>query len=447
MGKYKKINYSENKYVYDENINEKTLWNWCIKNNRTEILDQIRPKTKMEDIAKKMTYGSNKKIEFECEYGHIYKKSIKTRIRTLSMCPKCSNGRNTSFPEQTIYFYVKKIFSDAINREKVEGEELDIYIPSIRCGIEYNGYRWHKELEDKSKKDRKKQLRLKKKGINILLINEVVGNSNKITKFKNSIRFTFKKIDRYKTGLDLVVIAVIEWLKKYSKDKILIPEILIEKDIQDIFSSYSTYCGKEKSIANSKEKEIKEKLKYWDYEKNKIKTDMVTKQSGIKVWWKCEICGKSFTKSIKDVIGKSIKNVCCKECGKKLWSGKSKEIINLTTGKVYESITKASLEYNNKIYSCIHQACIYGIPRYGCLWMYLDEYEKLSESEKKKLKDKAKETERFAKHRVRIKDLQTGIVYNSISEASRKTGNSIGAIQNSIRKNKPNLSGKQWVLA
>ena len=190
--------------------------------------------------------------------------------------------------------------------------------------------------------------------------------------------------------MNLVVIAVFEWLKKYSKDRIIIPEILIEKDIQDIFSSYGTYCGKEKSIANSNEKSIKKKLKYWDYEKNKIKTDMVTKHS--------------------------------------------------------ESITQASLEYNNKIYSCIHQACIYGIPRYGCLWMYLDEYEELGKSEKKKLKKKAKETEKFTKHRVRIKDLQTGIVYNSISEASRKTGNSIGAIQNSIRKNKPNLSGKQWVL-
>lgn len=446
MNNYKKIDYIQNKYVYDENIRENTLWNWCIKNNRTEILDQIRPKTEVENISKNITYGSNKKIKFECGFGHIYEKRVTTRRRTLSLCPKCTNSRNTSFPEQAIYFYIKKVFPNAVNREKVEGEEIDVYIPSIKCGIEYNGYHWHKEINDKSAKDRKKQLRLKKKGINILLINEMVGNDNKITRFKNSIRFTFKKIDRYRSGLDLVIIAAIDWLKKYSKDKILIPEILIEKDIQDIFSSYSTYCGKEKSIANSKEESIKKKLKYWDYEKNKIKTDMVTKQSGIEVWWKCEICGKSFTKPIKDVMGKSIKNVCCKECGKKMWSGKSKEIINLTTGKVYESITQASLEYTNGVYSCISQACIYGIPRYGCLWMYFDEYEKLSEREKKKLKKKAKETGKFTKHKVRIKDLQTGIVYNSIAEASRKTGNSTGAIQNSIRKNKPNLSGKQWVL-
>ena len=71
MNNFKKIDYKNNKYVYDKKIKEKTLWNWCIKNNRTEILEQIRPKTKMEEIAKKMTYGSNKKIEFECEYGHI----------------------------------------------------------------------------------------------------------------------------------------------------------------------------------------------------------------------------------------------------------------------------------------------------------------------------------------------------------------------------------------
>lgn len=59
----------------------------------------------------------------------------------------------TSFDEQTIFFYIKQIFPDAINRGKysfVENEniELDVYIPSLHFAIEYDGARWHKNKSD-----------------------------------------------------------------------------------------------------------------------------------------------------------------------------------------------------------------------------------------------------------------------------------------------------------
>ena len=55
---------------------------------------------------------------------------------------------NISFPEQAVYFYIKKAFPDAINSYKDIFDnrmELDIYIPSIKVGIEYDGAKWHKD--------------------------------------------------------------------------------------------------------------------------------------------------------------------------------------------------------------------------------------------------------------------------------------------------------------
>lgn len=433
------------KYIYDNTIDEKTLWNWCVLNNRTEILDQITPKEKCGEIAKNTTFGSNKVIKFTCEYGHVYEKSVKTRRGTISLCPVCAKGKNTSFPEQTILFYVKKVFPNAESRVKVFDEEIDIYIPEVKIGIEYNGYRWHREIKNTNEKEIEKQRKLSDNGISLLLVNEIAGKENYVDCKNNCLSFVYNRKEIYKAGLELLVNSVFDWISEIINVDFHKPKISMRRDIQKIFSSYNTFCGKDKSVAYSKEKKVKEKLMFWDYDKNKITPEMVSKFSSIHVWWKCEVCGKSFVKSVQHVIGGDLKHVCCEKCGKKLWSGKTRKIINLTTEKIYDSIAEAAKDCdddgNNIQYACSHR-----VPRLRCLWMYYSEYEKLDVTEKKRIIKKAKMVENFTKHRVRVKDLETGIIYESIAEAARKSGNSIGAIQNSIRKKKPNLSGKQWVL-
>ena len=54
----------------------------------------------------------------------------------------------TSFEEQAIYYYIKQLFRDAVNRgiysfNDNESIELDIYIPCLRFAIEYDGAYWH----------------------------------------------------------------------------------------------------------------------------------------------------------------------------------------------------------------------------------------------------------------------------------------------------------------
>ena len=52
--------------------------------------------------------------------------------------PICNLRVQTSFPEQATFFYVHKLYSDAINKYKpvfLGSMELDIYIPSIHTEL------------------------------------------------------------------------------------------------------------------------------------------------------------------------------------------------------------------------------------------------------------------------------------------------------------------------
>lgn len=54
--------------------------------------------------------------------------------------------------------------------------ELDIYIPSIKVGIEYDGVAWHKK-ETKADSDRKKYTLCKEQGIKLLRVREDALNA------------------------------------------------------------------------------------------------------------------------------------------------------------------------------------------------------------------------------------------------------------------------------
>ena len=58
-------------------------------------------------------------------------------------CPKC--GRVMSNPEDEIVNVLDKFCSQQRNHTILKGKELDIFIPSLKLGIEYNGLRWHSE--------------------------------------------------------------------------------------------------------------------------------------------------------------------------------------------------------------------------------------------------------------------------------------------------------------
>lgn len=71
-----------------------------------------------------------------------------SRLEEIGMLWEVSSGFQTSFNEQAIYYYVTQLYPNAINRYSELGVELDIFIPELKVGIEYDGEYWHRNKYD-----------------------------------------------------------------------------------------------------------------------------------------------------------------------------------------------------------------------------------------------------------------------------------------------------------
>jgi hypothetical protein len=117
-----------------------------------------------------LTKGSSTKVWWICEKGHSWKASVVSRTKG-SGCPKCDREHHTSFPEKAVCFYLEKHFSDLQENVRfpwLRNSELDIFLPSISVGIEYDGQRWHKNPD----KDNRKFQRCLEHGIRLIRLRE-----------------------------------------------------------------------------------------------------------------------------------------------------------------------------------------------------------------------------------------------------------------------------------
>ena len=95
-------------------------------------------------FPKDFTKVSGKKVWWVCPKCSFEWEATIAHIAYGRRCPHCNTGKQTSFSEQAIYYYLSKVDETCVNRYKVNGKnELDIYLPKLRVGIEYYGYRWH----------------------------------------------------------------------------------------------------------------------------------------------------------------------------------------------------------------------------------------------------------------------------------------------------------------
>ena len=74
----------------------------------------------------------------------------------------------SSFPEQAVLFYIKKAFPSATKLSTKEISEIDIYIPELRTGIEYDGPSHRNRAND----DKKKSELCRKNGISLIRIRD-----------------------------------------------------------------------------------------------------------------------------------------------------------------------------------------------------------------------------------------------------------------------------------
>ncbi len=101
---------------------------------------------------KKLTTRSGMKVKWMCLKGHTWSAIVADRVgsenRYGTNCPECVPMNTRSRAEIEISDFISIVYSGEIrssDRKVLGGLELDIYLPDLKIGIEYNGIYWHSE--------------------------------------------------------------------------------------------------------------------------------------------------------------------------------------------------------------------------------------------------------------------------------------------------------------
>lgn len=309
--------------------------------NAEAMQDYDFAKNKDIDVSM-LTQGSNVVVWWKCSAcGTEWQTSVYHYIQRIKPCPVCSTidkGR-TSFQEQAVAYYAKKYFPKVvIGDKKAIGKELDIYIPSIRAAIEYDGVRYHSD-EKRVKNDEEKSEKCKRNGIRLIRIREYglpeIRNSENIIRENN----------RGHATLDAAIRQCLEMLGVSE------PNIDTQKDSKDIYRQYKDYKA-ERSMGGRHP----ELLKEWDYELNVgIDPLMVSSSSSEVVHWICSRCGHKWEAPIN---GRAKENAACPVCttGKRRRDEKSNlaskypEIAAMWSGKNKLSASEVAVKSNKKVF-------------------------------------------------------------------------------------------------
>lgn len=270
-----------------------------------------------------------------CKYGHEWQATIHDRADGTG-CPVCSKRRLTSFPEQAIFYYIKKLYPDAINRYTDlfdNGMELDIYVPSIRFAVEFDGANWHSSDEAHTKELKKYNI-CKDNKITLYRVKEHTGENWGDTADGT---YTIRR-KRYDSDLENVIKAILDaidpetnmWTRTNPRSIHSSIDVNVKRD-KTVIKEYLT------PIPNSLVELRPDLVKDWNYEKNgNLKPEMFGINSNDYAWWKCHKCGHEWRTTIIHRGGK--RNSGCPKCSRE------KQGKTFVSGKVSE---RGSLADNN----------------------------------------------------------------------------------------------------
>ena len=244
-----------------------------------------------------LSKGSEIEAYWKCvECGRKWKARIYSRIAGCG-CPHCAEELQTSFPEKALYYYMRQLELEVINTYKpdwIKPSELDIFIPELNLGIEYDGEVYHKD----AKKDEAKDILCAQHGITVLHIREP-----KCPELSKDA-LVYKRPNKKIAQLDEMITSVIGIINHACGTNFKIHPSIIEDKPRIL--ALLLKKEKENSIAN-----IPEAMLDWDWAKNEgIDPEKIARGSNFKVWWKCHVCGASSYLRVADHQGHK-----CTVCG------------------------------------------------------------------------------------------------------------------------------------
>lgn len=235
--------------------------------------------------------NSRTQIWWQCEHGHEWKTTPNSR-KGGARCPRCVDESRTSFPEQAIFFYLQQV-TTAYNRYQISPSmEIDVYLPELKIGIEYDGFYYHTNQRTIQKEQQKDQYCLQS-GITLIRIKEV--KDSKIIKREQNIIYCHHRHPG--SSLTETINTLLKYIELLTTQSFNI-NVDIEKDRSMIHNQY-IYIEKHNSIQYTHP----EICKYWNYDKNgRLQPNLFSYGSNKKVWWKCPICGYEWQAKINNKI-------------------------------------------------------------------------------------------------------------------------------------------------
>ena len=257
--------------------------------------------------ASEVVFGSAKKAWWKCSRcGHQWNAAIVSRTTNGNGCPKCASRLQTSFQEQAMFYYLSHSFDDAESRfvgALDDGTELDIYIPSLKVGVEYDGQNWHSS-ERALTLERRKYQNCKAAGITLYRVREDEASENTCD---------ISILCDYKRGhYDALTEAIRQLFSALKVEQ----DVDVARDAQVIREQYYNYLK-----GNSLAQIFPEVAIEWNEEKNGgITPSMVFAKTGEKFWWKCKKCGYEWRARVADRTSRRQRG--CPACANKtVWVG------------------------------------------------------------------------------------------------------------------------------
>lgn len=282
-----------------------------------QFVSELRSISSRIEIISKYQ-GDSQKVTCKCiECGHIWDASQSNLLKG-SGCPACAHIQ-TSFVERSIFVFLQH----ALGKDKVLsrdrsaiGKELDIYIPDAQLAIEPGSWYWHK---DKVKRDLEKQRLCENNGIRLITIYDSFDGNRSAFDFDSDVITLQHNLGElsYRDELDS-----------------LIQNLLKQLNVQVYFSD----TDKETLYAEAKEAASRKSTQNFIDELFAVNPniELLGRYQGDKekTLCLCKICGHEWSSDYEHLVRRK---QGCPNC-----NSSKKAVINLTTGKIYESASAAA---------------------------------------------------------------------------------------------------------
>lgn len=168
--------------IFEQRASAHLLGQGCPLCGNNKIIEKLRSNT--EDFIEK----ANRVHNFKYDYSKSHYVDNRTKLSIICPihgefwqspdshlqgrgCPKCGNIMSNG--ETEIMELLKGLGCQQRNRGILKGKEIDIFIPSLKLGIEYNGLFWHSEDSGKDNNYHiNKLIECNKQGIRLIQIFE-----------------------------------------------------------------------------------------------------------------------------------------------------------------------------------------------------------------------------------------------------------------------------------